>query len=178
MWPLIKKQPVLVNLIARYDQLPARDRKALTWLAFALLLAVLYFVAWRPVVTFHDNAESRREKAQELLAWMQANRAPIEALGSVSSSGGSSSGAVEKPANGRALMTLVTRTAGEADLPLQRFEPSGDDAVRVWMDAVPFADVAAWLEQLKNNHGIIIDQASMDRANDPGVVSVRLTLTI
>ena len=178
MWSLIKKQPVFGKLIARYDQLPARDRQALTWLAFALLLAVLYFVIWRPAVTFHENAQSHRESAQELLAWMQANKTPIQALGAASSGGSSNLGAVEKPANGRALMTLITQTAGDADLSLQRFEPSGDDAVRVWMDSVSFADVAAWLEQLRNNHGIIIDQASMDRANNPGVVSVRLTLTI
>ena len=178
MWSLIKKQPAIGKLIARYDQLPARDRQALTWLALALLLAVLYFAAWRPAVTFHDNAESRRENAQELLAWMQANKAPIQALGTASSLASSSPETVEKPASGRALMTLITQTAGDADLSLQRFEPSGDDAVRVWMDSVPFAGVAAWLEQLRNNHGIIIDQASMDRANDPGVVSVRLTLTI
>ncbi|MFO8142675.1 MAG: type II secretion system protein GspM, partial [Marinobacter sp.] len=85
---------------------------------------------------------------------------------------------VDKPADGRALMALITRSASEAGLSLQRFEPSGENAVRVWLDGVPFADVAAWLEQLDARHAVIIDQASMDRGNEPGRVSVRLTLMI
>ncbi len=174
MWSLIKKQPVVGKLIARYDQLPSRDRQALMVLAFALLLAVLYFMVWRPAADFHDRALSSRENAGELLAWMQANESAIQGL----SAGGATASGVDKPADGRALMALVTRTAGEADLSLQRFEPSGDDAIRVWLDSVPFTEVAAWLERLTAEHGIIIDQASLDRANDPGVVSVRLTLTI
>ncbi|HBC34601.1 MAG TPA: type II secretion system protein M, partial [Marinobacter adhaerens] len=80
--------------------------------------------------------------------------------------------------DGRALMALVTRSAGEAGLSLQRFEPSGEDAIRVWLENVPFAEVAAWLERLNGNHGVVIDQAAMDRASEPGRVSVRLTLAI
>ncbi|MDR9423713.1 MAG: type II secretion system protein M [Marinobacter sp.] len=175
MWSFLSKQPVISKLIARYDELPARDRHALAALAFALLLAVLYFMVWRPAVDFHDRALSSRENASELLAWMEANESAIQAL---SAENTTAPGRVNRPVDGRALMSLVTRTAGEVDLPLQRFEPSGDDAVRVWLDSVTFADVAGWLEQLTTEHGIIIDQASMDRANDPGVVSVRLTLTI
>lgn len=175
MWSLLKKQPAMGKLIARYDQLSARDRQALTMLAVALLLAVLYFMVWRPAADFHDRALNSRESAGELLAWMQANESAIQAL---SAGGAAASGQIDKPADGRALMALITRTAGESGLSLQRFEPSGDDAIRVWLDSVPFADVAAWLEQLSEGHGIIVDQAALDRANDPGVVSVRLTLTI
>ena len=75
-------------------------------------------------------------------------------------------------------MALVTRSAGEAGLTLQRFEPSGDSAIRVWMENVAYAEVAAWLERLNTEHGVVIDQAAMDRKDSPGVVSVRLTLAI
>jgi general secretion pathway protein M len=175
MWSFLSKQPAISKLIARYDELSARDRQALTALAFALLLAVLYFMVWQPAVDFNDRALTSRKNASELLAWMEANESAIEAL---SADKTTASGRVNRPVDGRALMTLVTRTAGEVDLPLQRFEPSGDDAVRVWLDSVAFTEVAGWLEQLTAEHGIIIDQASIDRANDPGMVSVRLTLTI
>ena len=46
------------------------------------------------------------------------------------------------------------------------------------VENVPFAEVAAWLERLNGNHGVVIDQAAMDRASEPGRVSVRLTLAI
>ena len=70
MWTQLKKQPAIGKLMARYDQLPARDRQALLVLAVALLLAVLYFMIWRPAAGFHEHAIGNRENARELLAWM------------------------------------------------------------------------------------------------------------
>lgn len=164
-------------MIAKYDQLPSRDQQALIFLVIAVLLAVLYFAVWAPASAFNDKAQASRENAGELLAWMQANEATIKRLGSAGSPD-SGSANVDKPESGRELMTLVTRSAGEAGLALQRFEPSGDAAIRVWLEGVPFAEVAAWLERMNGNHGVIIDQAAMDRGNEPGTVSVRLTLAI
>ncbi|WP_323754246.1 type II secretion system protein M [Marinobacter sp.] len=177
MFQRLKDQPAIEKLIARYDQLPQRDRQALTVLLIALAIAVLYFAIWRPVSEYRNNAETSRENATELLAWMQANESAIQRLGSAGA-GSSASSPADRPADGRALMALVTRSAGEAGLSLQRFEPSGNNAIRVWMEDVPYADVAAWLERLDAQHGILIDQAAMDRGNEPGIVSVRLTLAI
>ncbi len=43
-------------------------------------------------------------------------------------------------------MALVTRSAGEAGLSLQRaLSPGGRIAIRVWPENAPFAEVAAWL---------------------------------
>lgn len=177
MWTRIKDQPAVGKLIARYDQLPVRDRQALGVLTVALLVAILYFAIWRPVSDFREQAEANRENAEQLLAWMQANKAGIRQLGGTGSAV-TAGAAVDKPESGRALMALVTRSAGEAGLSLQRFEPSGENAIRVWLEGVAFADVAAWLEQLDARNGVIIDQAAMDRGNEPGRVSVRLTLMI
>lgn len=176
MFSRIKDQPAVGKLIAQYDQLPRRDQQALTVLAIAVFLGILYFAVWRPAADFYQQSVDARDTAGELLAWMQANQQSIERLGS---SGSSPTGATaDRPENGRALMALVTRSAGEAGLSLQRFEPGGEDAIRVWLENAPFAEVAAWLERLNGNHGVIIDQASMDRSGEPGRISVRLTLTI
>jgi len=172
----IKEQPAIGKMIARLDQLPARDRQALLALAIALFITVIYFGVWKPSVSYSEQARNSRENAEQLLAWMQANEASIRSLSSVNTGG--SSMAAERPEDGRALMALVTRSAVEAGLSLQRFEPGSENTIRVWLDSVPYADVAAWLEQLNHRHGVLIDQASMDKSNEPGQVSVRLTLTI
>ncbi|MCG7199721.1 type II secretion system protein M [Marinobacter pelagius] len=172
----LKEQAAVGKLIAQYDQLPRRDQQALTALGIAVLVGILYFAVWQPVTGFHDRAASARDNAAELLSWMQANEPVIQGLAGASSS--SAAATADKPADGRALMALVTSSAREAGLALQRFEPSGDDAIRVWLDGVPYADVASWLERLNTENGVVIDQAAMDRGNDPGKVSVRLTLTI
>lgn len=176
MFSRLKDQPAVGKLIAQYDQLPRRDQQALGALAVAVFLAILYFAVWQPAAEFQEQSASARENAGELLAWMQANEQTIRRLGGAGSD--TQAAAVDKPADGRALMALVTRSAGEAGLSLQRFEPSGEDAIRVWLENAPFAEVAAWLERLSADHGVVIDQAAMDRASEPGRVSVRLTLTI
>lgn len=176
MFERLKEQPAVGKLVAQYDQLPRRDQQALSVLAVAVMLGILYFAVWQPVAGFNERAVSARDNAAELLGWMQANESVIRGLAGASSSVGSAT--VDKPADGRALMALVTSSAREAGLALQRFEPSGDEAIRVWLDGVAYADVAAWLERLNTEHGVVIDQAAMDRGNDPGRVSVRLTLTI
>ncbi|MFO7995491.1 MAG: type II secretion system protein M [Marinobacter sp.] len=172
----IREQPAVGKMIAQYDQLPRRDQQALTVLVIAVFLGILYFAVWVPAVNFHNEAVSDRESSAELLAWLEANRDSLEQL--ADADGGQGSSGVDAPEDGRALMSLVTRSAGEAGLSLQRFEPSGDDSIRVWLEGAPFSEVASWLEQLNTGHGVEIDQASMDRQNDPGMVSVRLTLTI
>lgn len=172
----LKEQPLVGKLTAQYDQLPRRDQQALIALAIAVFLGVLYFAVWRPAASFHDTALASRENAEELLAWMEANRPALSQLAGGAS--GPASENVDKPEDGRALMALVTRSAGEAGLSLQRFEPSGDDAIRVWLENVPFSQVASWLEKLNIDNGVEIEQASMDRQNEPGMVSVRLTLAL
>lgn len=172
----LKELPIVGKMIAQFDQMPRRDQQALMVLGIAVILGILYFAIWRPAVSYHDNAVNSRENAAELLAWMDANRASLQRL-----SGGAlgqSSANVNKPADGRALMALVTRSAGESGLTLQRFEPSGNNAIRVWLEKVPFGQVASWLEMLNIDNGVEIEQASMDRQNEPGLVSVRLTLTL
>ncbi|MEC7814920.1 MAG: type II secretion system protein M [Pseudomonadota bacterium] len=171
----IKEQPAIGKLVAKYDQLPARDRQALWVLGVALALMALYLLIWQPVTQFHERALAERENAAELVAWMQANQQTIDRL---ASSAGNTSTVAQRPQDGRALMSLVTRSATEAGLALQRFEPSGESAIRVWMENVPFANVAAWLEMLASEHGVLIDQAALDRSEQAGRVSVRLTLAI
>ncbi|WP_228702972.1 type II secretion system protein GspM [Marinobacter gelidimuriae] len=75
---------------------------------------------------------------------------------------------VDLRADSRALMGLVTRSARESGLVLQRFEPSGDNSVRIWMDNVPFPDVASWLEILSVENGVLIDQAALEKTAEGG----------
>lgn len=175
MFSRFKEQPLIGKLTAQYDQLPRRDQQALMVLGIAIFLGILYFAIWQPAEAYHDQGVSKRENAQQLLAWLNSNRDSLDRLSGVA---GQSSAAVDKPRDGRALMALVTRTAGESGLSLQRFEPTGENAIRVWLEKAPFSEVAGWLETLSVENGVEIEQASMDRQSEPGLVSVRLTLTI
>lgn len=174
MFAKLKEHPALGKLIAQYDHLPKRDQQALNVLLIALVIAVIYFGIWRPAAGFHDRAEASRDNAEQLLAWMSANRQAIQTLAQAGNRGAASSQITDS----RALMSTVTRSAGEAGLSLNRFEPSGEDAIRVWLENVPFQSIASWIERLNDEFGIRVDQASFDRQDSPGIVSARLTLSI
>lgn len=174
MFAKLKEHPALGKLIAQYDHLPKRDQQALMVLLVAIVLAVIYFGIWRPASGFHERAESSRVNAEALLGWMSANRMAMQSLAQSGNQGAANS----QISDGRALMSTVTRSAGESGLSLNRFEPSGDKAIRVWLENVPFQSIAAWIERLDDEYGIVVDQASFDRQDSPGIVSVRLTLSI
>ncbi|PAV25623.1 general secretion pathway protein M [Tamilnaduibacter salinus] len=169
----LSEQPLVRHAVARFDQLPKRDQRALQVLGLALAVFLVYFLVWRPAAAYHEQAISSREAATELLRWMRENRGEIQALAASGGGDAASSGI----SGTRDLMSTVTRSAEQTGLALQRFEPSGEGQMRVWLEDADFNQVARWLETLSAEYGIVIDQAAVDRNDQPGLVSVRLTLT-
>ncbi len=156
----IKDQPAVGKLIAQYDQLPRRDQQALVVLAIAVFLGILYFAVWRPATVFHDQAESARNNAGELLAWMQANEQTIQRLGNAGGTSTSAS-APYSPASRRA--SSSGHRSGSRVSSTRAGESSGTD----W---APNAETKRPARGRRSR--------SMDRASEPGRVSVRLTLAI
>ncbi|MCU7808917.1 MAG: type II secretion system protein M, partial [Candidatus Thiodiazotropha sp. (ex Semelilucina semeliformis)] len=110
-----------------------REQLALILAAAALLLFLLYLMAWQP---FSQAVEQKRllvKSQQATLSWMQNNLTEIQRLrGSV--------GASRKAASNEALLTLVDRTAKQRQLrqQIQRIKPQGDKPVKLWVDQVEF----------------------------------------
>lgn len=170
----LQKNPSVQKLITQYDHLPRRDQIALQILAVAIALFMIYFLIWRPAANFHDKALAERQSAADLLAWMEQNKADIQNLAANSENAGVASQITDV----RSLMATVTQSANKAGLSLQRFEPSGEDGMRIWIEDASFNQVSRWLEDLSQQYGIVIDQAAIDRQDKPGIVSVRLSLEI
>lgn len=166
----IMSLPPLKRAITAYDRLPAREQRALQVLAVALLVGVLFFGVWRPAHQYRQSASADLDAARQTLAWMQSRAADARRVASQNQ-------AASRPAGeGRSLLATVTTSAQAAGLTLQRFEPSGDDKMRVWLDKVPFRTTAGWLETLASEQGIQVEQASLERTPEVGQVNVRLTL--
>lgn len=170
----IRQLPIFQKINTAYDQLPRKDQRAVQLLSLVLALFFVYFLVWQPAQEFHENAVARADAAAERVAWMAAN---IDQARKVAQ-GGQSSGPAQRIEGSRSMMTTVTGSAQEAGLKLQRFEPSGEDKMRVWLDNTAFDSLAPWLERLAGEYGIVVDQAAIDRANDAGRVNARLTLSL
>ncbi|MFE8071734.1 type II secretion system protein M [Marinobacteraceae bacterium S3BR75-40.1] len=171
MWSRIERIPAIQKFTAKYDHLPRRDQKALQLLGIALLLFVVYFLIWRPAHQFQVEQQDRLENARDLLAFVQANKSRVAEVAKQRQGQGAS-----QIDDTRSLLSTVTSTANESGLSLQRFEPSGEQRIRVWLDDVAFTGLAGWLEKLNTQYGIEVEQASLDRTDNPGQVTARLTL--
>lgn len=166
----IRAIPAVRSAIAQYDHLSHRDRRALQIMIVALTLAVLYLAVWRPIIDYRNEGYERMQASRERVAWISAREQDLERIAQSQQTGeGGSLGDAD-------LLKTVTDSADRSGLPLQRFEPSGDEAMRLWLEAVPFTELTQWLAHLQNEYGLAVDQASLDRTDEPGLVDVRLTL--
>ncbi|XOZ34189.1 type II secretion system protein GspM [Halomonadaceae bacterium KBTZ08] len=170
MLEAIRKTPAVRSAITQYEQLSQRDRRALQIMIGALALAFLYLAVWRPIVDYRNEGYERMQQARERVAWISAREQDLERIAQVGN-------AKQQGSLGDAdLLKTVTESAKRSELPLQRFEPSGDKAMRLWLEAVPFTELTQWLAHLQSKYGLAVDQASLDRTDKPGLVDARLTL--
>jgi general secretion pathway protein M len=81
-------------------------------------------------------------------------------------------------AEGQSLLALTDRTAREAGLgpAIRRVEPEGNDRVRIVLEQAGFDDMTAWLEQLVSRSQVRIDNVTVDKRPEPGLVNARLVL--
>ena len=166
----IRAIPAVRSAIAQYDHLSHRDRRALQIMIAAFAVAVLYLAVWRPIIDFRNEGYERMQDARERVTWISSREQDLERIAQSREGGqGGSLGDSD-------LLKTVTDSADRSGLPLQRFEPSGDDAMRLWLEAVPFTELTQWLAHLRSEYGLVVDQASLDRTDEPGLVDARLTL--
>lgn len=153
-----------------FANLDLRERRALIFGGGALLLFLFYFLGWQPFTTKLDQVAQQVREQRATYQWMQAKAEEVRRLRSAAPA--------IKTAGGQSLLATVDRTAREGGLgpALKRVEPESASNVRVWLDGATFDGLVKWLLQLQHDYGIQIVSISVDRQNDPGIVSARLTL--
>lgn len=153
-------------LNARVQAMPVRDRRAL----FALSIFFVGVIGWlgvvSPVIDYARESKETLAQAEKDYAWMQVNAA-------VARQAGAHSGQL---AAGQSLLTAVNSSARSSGLNLQRFEPDGEQRVRVTLENAVFTDVMRWIVTLQTQYGLRIDSFHADHQGKPGIVNIRLTV--
>jgi general secretion pathway protein M len=147
--------------------LAARERRLVYAAAALASIALVYYALVLPVLTAAARREARIEQKTADLAWMREVAPRIAA-------GGAAPGA----AGGESLVVLVDRTGREAGLgaAIRDQSPSGENGLRLRLEAASFDVLVAWLANLQQQHGVRVDAASIDAAGVPGLVNASLTL--
>lgn len=156
-----------------YNNLDPRERRILIIGAVVLVVAMLYLLAWEPLVNKTAKLRESIEKNQELVAWMenaaeqaQQMQAQIKARGPTGQQ------------SGQSLLGTIDRTAKSSDLgkSVKRVQPDGQDKARVWLENAKFDDMIKWLESLQRQQGIRIVTSVIEKQEEAGIVNARLVL--
>ena len=151
-------------LAQRLQTLPPRDRLALLVLGAFMLLVLGYLLLWQPAQRQAQAARAAFEEQRALYAYLQS-RAPelrgrdLQPRGSLD------------PIR---LQGLVTASAAEQGLVIERLDSEGDGAVQVGLQPVPFEQLLRWIQALEAQ-GVTVQEAGLDRAED-NRVTARLSL--
>lgn len=153
-------------LLQRWRALAPRERLALSLLALFLLLLVLYLLVWQPARQGVVAARAAFAEQRALHAYLQAQAPLARSLASKPQ--------VElDPAR---LQGLVTASAGEQGLAVERLDSDSDGSLQVSLQPAPFAQLLRWFAALEQQ-GVRIAEAGLDRDED-NRVAARLTLRV
>ncbi len=151
------------------EGLEARERLILLVGSVFTFAALVYMLVWEPLNTrseqLREDLISTNETIEELIRF-EGRIAPPTA-GNTGASGN------------RALVLLISQTVTQFSLndALQSSKPSGNDStVTVRFENAGFDSLVAWLEELRNSHGLDIRSASFRQSGLSGRVNSTLTL--
>jgi general secretion pathway protein M len=149
--------------------LAPRERNLVYAAGGLVIIALLYFVLVLPITTMAAKRAARVEQKTADLAWMRQVAPQVAAAAAAGASAGS----------GESLVVLVDRTGREAGLggALRDQSPSGDQGLRLRLEAASFDVLVVWLASLQQQHGVKVEAATIDATATPGLVNASLTLT-
>jgi len=160
------------ELKERWQQLAPREKQLLIIMSVVILITLFYFSLWKPLQTGIEDGQLRIKAQTQALTEIRKQAAEVRQLRA------SGAGKHTTVKDSTSLLGLIERSAKQKKIKgsLQKVQPEGQREVRVWMENVSFDQLISWLELLTSRHGIQINDISLERSNNIGIVSGRILL--
>jgi general secretion pathway protein M len=149
------------------------SEKILLALGALVVVGALYFLlVIDPLSQANARLATRVGAARELEAHLTQLAAEVKTLGG----GGAKARATLPP--GASLLNVVTTSAHAAGVQehTKKMAPVGANALSLYLDDMPFAQLASWLVNLDEKQGIEVERATIEAL--PAVGTVRADLTL
>ena len=157
---------LILQIRQRIQELERKEKLAILALSVFLALVTFFLVIWFPIYEYKEKQRDSYERSLDLLLYLQSTE---EEARSVKVEGA-------KRMSGQTLLTKVTRTAKTAGIQPSRLQPEGNDSVSIWFDSVSYRELMLFLERLQSREAIYIIQLSIDKGNQSGIISSRVTV--
>lgn len=151
-----------------WASLSDREQKLSLLSAAFLLLAIIYWGAWKPLATQIDDSKRQLNNAQQTLSWVEEKSALLV------QSGASPQRATSQPLT---LQQLVSSSAKQYAIKFSRIENKKEQIEVVIADA-EFDQLIRWLTTLTNQYYISVISADISKIEPQGHIKVnRLVLS-
>ncbi|NNF52772.1 MAG: type II secretion system protein M [Gammaproteobacteria bacterium] len=155
------------NLREWFGGLQAREQ-LLVSIAAVVLVAAMLFLLFEPLFKATERAQQRVAEKTQDLATLGRARSEVAALGGVRNTSAQNS----------PLVVIIDRFSSSTQLApfLKRNQPDGNNAIRVTFEAAPFGRLIDFLVELESRHGLVLSNATLNKAETQGTVNASLTL--
>lgn len=147
-----------------YAQREPNERTIIALVVALVFCSLLYLLLWQPLSSWSTSAAEAHEREQSLNDWLLVNE--DEARKRKGS---------RPQQRGEGLLTIVSRTAENAQLKLTRFQPESN-GVSVVLQKQSFNGVLGWIDVLEKQEQVLVVQASVDADSLSGRVNARFSL--
>lgn len=146
--------------LLKWDEREPYEKIIMAALGAAIVLALLFLVIIKPVLTSHNTAEAQASKAMR----------DYEIVSNALPQLGQGPSAATSPFNRAALISAAQRE----DIRLSRINPE-NDSLTVWIDDVETLKLYGLINTLMTQNGAELSRASITADNN-GLLSAQLTL--
>ena len=157
---------LILQIRQRIQELERKEKLAILALLVFLAFLTFFLLVWLPIYEYKEKQRDYYEKSLDLLLYLRSTEEEARIVKGVGS----------KRMSGQTLLTKVTRTAKTAGIQPSRLQPEGNDSVSIWFDSVSYRELMLFLERLQSREAIYIIQLSIDKGNQSGKISSRVTV--
>lgn len=159
------------NFLSWFNRLQKREQNLLMTMTGVVVITIFYLLIWEPVFAGAQLEKDKVTSQKKILLWMQDAEREVQQL--------RSSGQLVSPqyAN-QSINTLIERSAISAGVraAINKMDSDGKGAMKVQMKSVEFDRLMQWLGKLQNDYGIIPKHVTINKLEQDGMASARLTL--
>lgn len=157
---------------SRFAELEPRERWMVAVCALFLVVTITWLYIWKPV---QEQRASSASRAQAELATLAEVREGAKTLKTLQRNSG------PKPnvaARSTSLGALVDNSIRRSKLAkgLDKIQPDGENAVKIWLKDVEFNALTIWLDLMKTRYQATAVNVGIERSEESSKVSARLTL--
>lgn len=143
-----------------------REQLSIFVLGIALVLYLLYMLAWAPLAQRREELALQNESVAQSLQRVDAMVSEIMRL---------REGGVASTAR-RNLTSLVNQSTSRHGLQVSRLQPNSRGDIQVRLENAVFDDLLAWLDDVENREGLLVTEIAITRSGNAGRVNATIRI--